>query len=334
VVRVLLLAVGVVAIVVGHSAAVARASAITKFPIPTRNSGPIGIVAGPDGALWFTENNANKIGRITTAGKVSEFRVPPVGGGSFPIGIAAGPDGALWFTEPGEQQIGRITIGGTVSEFYVSDDPGRITSGPDGALWFTEPRVIGRITTGGEVSEFSGGLGRVRGITAGPDGALWFTENGALQIGRITTTGAISQFSTPSGLPGVDDITSGPDGALWFVDLDKIGRMTTDGRAQEFALPTSGIMPAGIAADRMGRSGSPSHRRTESGASRRTARSAKSACPLRTQALKALKTSPRVPTARCGSRTLARTRSAGSCPGASSTSRSATESSTSGEPSM
>jgi hypothetical protein len=37
---------------------------ITEFPIPTGNSGPAGIAAGPDGSLWFTEYYGNKIGRI------------------------------------------------------------------------------------------------------------------------------------------------------------------------------------------------------------------------------------------------------------------------------
>ena len=40
---------------------------ITEFPVPTNNSIPEGIAAGPDGNLWFTEtsNVGNKIGRIT-----------------------------------------------------------------------------------------------------------------------------------------------------------------------------------------------------------------------------------------------------------------------------
>jgi streptogramin lyase len=42
-----------------------------EFPIPTPNSGAYGITAGPDGALWFIENKANKIGRITTVGVVT-----------------------------------------------------------------------------------------------------------------------------------------------------------------------------------------------------------------------------------------------------------------------
>jgi streptogramin lyase len=44
----------------------AAAGVITKFPIPIANSFPSGITTGPDGNLWFTELNANQIGRITT----------------------------------------------------------------------------------------------------------------------------------------------------------------------------------------------------------------------------------------------------------------------------
>ncbi len=43
------------------SARTAAAQTITEFPIPTAAAS---IVAGPDGALWFTEYNRNKIGRI------------------------------------------------------------------------------------------------------------------------------------------------------------------------------------------------------------------------------------------------------------------------------
>jgi hypothetical protein len=37
---------------------------ITEYSIPTANSHPYGITAGPDGNLWFTESNGNQIGRI------------------------------------------------------------------------------------------------------------------------------------------------------------------------------------------------------------------------------------------------------------------------------
>ena len=40
---------------------------------------PVGIAAGPDGTLWFTEQWGNKIGRITTAGVLSEYSIPTNG---------------------------------------------------------------------------------------------------------------------------------------------------------------------------------------------------------------------------------------------------------------
>jgi streptogramin lyase len=77
-----------------------EAGAATRFrevAIPTANSSPVGITAGPDGNLWFTENAGNKIGRITTTGVITEFPVPS--SDSSPYGITAGQDGNLWFTD-------------------------------------------------------------------------------------------------------------------------------------------------------------------------------------------------------------------------------------------
>jgi hypothetical protein len=41
---------------------------ITEFAVPTPDSAVQDIAAGPDGALWFTEFDANRIGRITADG--------------------------------------------------------------------------------------------------------------------------------------------------------------------------------------------------------------------------------------------------------------------------
>ena len=111
----------------------------TELPIPTPGTPADQIVLGLDGALWFTEINANQIGRITTSGQISEFLLPT--NHSFPTSIAVGPDGALWFTEAGTDQIGRITTGGRLTEFPLATancTPSGITAGPDGVLWFTE----------------------------------------------------------------------------------------------------------------------------------------------------------------------------------------------------
>src|SRR5439155_13975361 len=80
---------------------------IVEFAVPTTNSAPGSITAGPDGNLWFTEEAGNKIGRISPSGAISEF---PLAVGAMPGGIVAGPDGNLWFSERGGHKIGRISL--------------------------------------------------------------------------------------------------------------------------------------------------------------------------------------------------------------------------------
>jgi streptogramin lyase len=37
---------------------------LDEFPIPTADTYPLGITAGPDGNLWFTEAYGNNIGQL------------------------------------------------------------------------------------------------------------------------------------------------------------------------------------------------------------------------------------------------------------------------------
>jgi streptogramin lyase len=189
--------------------------------LPTDNSSPWGIAAGPDGALWFAQSGSNQIGRITTAGAITEYDVPTPS--SFPYEITAGPDGALWFTENIGNKIGRITTAGGITEYDVptaNSDPWKIVAGPDGALWFTEygGGKIGRITTAGAITEYPlpNAQSVPTGITAARDKALWFTEYvSPSKIARITTAGLITEYPVPE-VTEAWRIAAGPDGALWF----------------------------------------------------------------------------------------------------------------------
>ena len=60
---------------------------------------------------------SSKIGRITTAGVITEYPIPTPAG--VPDGITAGPDGALWFIEYAGNKIGRITTAGVITEFPI-----------------------------------------------------------------------------------------------------------------------------------------------------------------------------------------------------------------------
>jgi streptogramin lyase len=82
--RAVALAFGVL-VAVSASDRAAHAQLFNQFPIATPNSVPQGIPLGPDGALWFTEALGNKIGRITTAGVITEYTIPVAS--SSPQGI-------------------------------------------------------------------------------------------------------------------------------------------------------------------------------------------------------------------------------------------------------
>jgi virginiamycin B lyase len=123
-------------------AGLASAQTITEFAIPGANSNPVGITTGSDGNLWFTEAGSSQLGRITTAGTITEF---VLAAGREPFGIVSGPDNNLWFAEAGGDRIGRINpnagsdaaIQASLVEFVVpgvGSQPFGITAGPDGAL--------------------------------------------------------------------------------------------------------------------------------------------------------------------------------------------------------
>ena len=236
---------------------------ITDYGGLTTNSGPYGIVAGPDGGLWFTEQNVSKIGRIDPGtGSVTEYSTLTLG--SSPTEIALGPDNALWFTEQNINKIGRIDPSThAVTEYPAftaclpaagTAKPLGIAAGPDNALWYTDNGCgisrIGRMTTTGAITQYTTGLSFGAGlaeIVLGPDNAMWFTESSAnlawSQIGRIApSTGNVTEFHTVSSTAWPRGIVSGPDGALWFAEtgINRIGRMTTSGSASEFS---TGITP-------------------------------------------------------------------------------------------
>ena len=99
-----------------------------QVPLPHRDRVAIGIIAGADGNLCFTESAGHRIGRITPGGVITEFRLPTATAG--PNGIACGPDGNIWFAEEDVDQVVRITPQGFTSN-NAGGVLGGISSGQD-----------------------------------------------------------------------------------------------------------------------------------------------------------------------------------------------------------
>ena len=222
---------------------------------------PNSIVAGPDGAVWFTTYGGGEVGRITIAGAITLFNVPRPAGESSdvirgPAGITAGPDGSLWYVEDFGNRVGRVATDGTFTTYDVPGArPADIAVGPDSALWFTAAGTnsIGRIATTGSVSSFPlpapGGasIKKLGGIVRGGDDRLWFAEVQGRKIGAIRTDGTLREYPLPAGVGTPYDLTAGPDGAVWFslFDSDRIGRITRRGTMRFFHLP-AGSGPSGL----------------------------------------------------------------------------------------
>ena len=98
-------------------------------------AGPAAITFGPDRAVWFTNDRARSVGRISLSGGVIIHRTSAV---FAPGAITAGTDGALWFSEGGST-LARMTVRGALAEYpgALAEYPGQVP----------EPRVGARRDT-------------------------------------------------------------------------------------------------------------------------------------------------------------------------------------------
>jgi len=189
-------------------ARITTSGAITEFTLSDPNSDPEGIVVGPDGALWFAEFGAGKVGRITTDGSITEYA--PTGGEISPDEVAVGNDGNIWFSEHGRNSyIGAMkTSGVTIGEYFVP---------------------------------FPNGPGVVYSVSRGPKGNIWFCgiDQTAGYIGQFTKPATWTFIATPGQYTAPNQLIVGPDQNLW---LSNGGRDGTAGQYPVFGVYLENIL--------------------------------------------------------------------------------------------
>src|SRR5262245_56966255 len=114
---------------------------IKEWDTATPQAHPHDSEVAPDGALWYTGQVANVLGRLDPrTGQIKEFALKTPGSG--PHGLVADKDGNIWYTGNAKGYIGKLNPKtGEVIEYPMPDpaarDPHTPIFDPKGILWFT-----------------------------------------------------------------------------------------------------------------------------------------------------------------------------------------------------
>ena len=216
-----------------------------QFKTPTLGLLFGAIVAGPDGNMWFVDENAGALVRIGMGGAFHEFPLSTFLGADA-VSMAVGADGKFYLSTE-STDIVQVTTGGMAASIHIPSGDSTaldgIARGPDGNVWFTEFNHIGKITPMGKITEFKyvtqPGTNQYGGVTGGSDGNVWFAESSQNAIGRIVpSTGKITMFHiTAPCTPAA--VVLAKDNNVWFACLvtsPTMGRIAPSGAIKTFSI--------------------------------------------------------------------------------------------------
>ncbi len=131
---------------------------IRLWDVPTLGSRPHDPLATRDGAIWWTGQLANKLGRLDPKTGEIKLATPPTPK-ARPYGMAVSSKNVVYFVEFGANKIATIDHTMTITEVTLPDPgarPRRIAIGPDDIVWYTDfaRGFLGRLDpTTGKVTE-------------------------------------------------------------------------------------------------------------------------------------------------------------------------------------
>ena len=209
---------------------------IHEWDVPTKGAHPHDPAVGNDGALWFTEQMANKIGRFDP--KTQTFKEYPVKGkNAGPHGLVSDRDGNIWFTANFGGYIGKLDPrSGEVTQYKMpddkADDPHTAVFDAQGTLWFT-------VQGGNRVGRLNPTTGKVElktvptenalpyGLAVNSKGIPFFCQLGTNKLAQVDPGSmAIKEYSLPeSARPRRLAIAS--DDQVYFTDYKSgnLGRL-------------------------------------------------------------------------------------------------------------
>jgi streptogramin lyase len=170
---------------------------VQTVPEDPKVVGAYGITAGPDGNLWFTENETSGVGRITPNGVVTEFPLLPFTYSRHPVDIQSQGGSLVVVENYSADVLMRVSTDGVVTPMFSGPLPSAnslLAAGlaftADGSTWVGGyGNIIARVTPSGDVStcDPSGGTAIVQpfAVATSPSGDVWFIEASNDAVGFI-----------------------------------------------------------------------------------------------------------------------------------------------------
>jgi len=204
---------------------------IREWLVPTLGSRPHDPLATADGAIWWTGQFANVIGRLDPkTGVMKEFPLKTPNSG--PHGLTADKDGNIWYTGNSAGLIGKLDPKtGDVTEYKMPDPAARDPHTPlfdkKGILWFTVQgaNMVGRLDPStGAIKLVTAPTPRSLpyGMVIDSDGAPWFVQFGVNKLARVDpTTMEIKEYTLPNPDTRPRRVAIDWQGMLWYSDYSR-----------------------------------------------------------------------------------------------------------------
>ncbi len=204
-------------------------------------SGPNDLAFDEHGNLWFTEFNADMLGRLDSrTGLIQHYPLSPSKSVEtlYPYGITIDTQGMAWFTESSNDHIGRLDPATGAISYFTPPGPEaqlmEIASAPDGMIWATAftPGLLLRLDprTGSFTSYhalFTGSdKSGLYGLLITSSGEVWVTISAENVIARLDIKAnrfIYYPLPTKGSLPL--GLVMSADHTIWFNDVDSVGML-------------------------------------------------------------------------------------------------------------
>lgn len=233
-----------------------------EWIVPSLGSRPHDPLATDDGAIWWTGQWANVLGRVDPkSGDLKEFPLKTPGSG--PHGLTADKDGNIWYTGNSKALVGKLNPKtGEVTEYPMPDPAARDPHTPlfdrNGLLWFT----LQQANMVGTLEPKSGAIKLINmptprslpyGMVFSSKGEPFIVLFGTNKVASIDPkTMAVKEYPLPNAESRPRRIAITSDDAIWYSDYSRgfLGRLDpATGAVKEYASPSGPrSQPYGITA--------------------------------------------------------------------------------------